>query len=135
MEKPIENTETEERTRNSSVFTFEAKTLCCSSSETCLSIYSWVWHAWSLQSTPYFLLPTPGRSKPLRLTLDLSAALVQPVSSIEFSFSFFLFYFQLESLVAVFHTPHFIQHNANVVYVAKRPVALRVERLPSNEPS
>ena len=88
MEKPIENTETEERTRNSSVFTFEAKTLCCSSSETCLSIYSWVWHAWSLQSTPYFLLPTPGRSKPLRLTLDLSAALVQPVSSIEVSFSF-----------------------------------------------
>ena len=39
MEKPIENTETDERARNSSVFTFEAKTLCCSSSETCLSIF------------------------------------------------------------------------------------------------
>lgn len=39
IEKPIENTETEERTRNSSVFTFEAQTLCCSSSETCLSIF------------------------------------------------------------------------------------------------
>lgn len=39
MEKPIENTETEERTRNSSVFTFEAQTLCCSSSETCLGIF------------------------------------------------------------------------------------------------
>lgn len=39
MEKPIENTETEERARNSSVFTFEAQTLWCSSSETCLSIF------------------------------------------------------------------------------------------------
>ena len=39
MEKPFENTETEERARNSSVFTFEAQTLCCSLSETCLSIF------------------------------------------------------------------------------------------------
>ena len=39
LREPIENTETEERARNSSVFTFEAQTLCCSSSETCLSIF------------------------------------------------------------------------------------------------
>lgn len=39
MEKPIENTETDESARNSSVSTFVAQTLCCSSSETCLSIF------------------------------------------------------------------------------------------------
>ena len=93
MEKPIENTETEERTRNSSVFTFKAQTFCCSSSETCLSIFLGVACMELIQSTACFLLPTRGRSKPLHLTLDLSAALVQPVSCIEFSFSFF-FYFQ-----------------------------------------